>query len=600
LAQFPLIVIDEPHFANDQALKIVESAYTSLCFGTTGSPIEASGQALKTFVLFSLYDYDEANTHDHSLKYLSADTKEFAYHVEELTIQEADILIQGQAATTTETDDEWYKKNIVPAFSVAAGCVRYVHHCDRISRTSAELAPHREPVAHFLPSYHYPMHALIKVDSIEIGRHVVDALNAMFGKNPLEYPPEKGYAANLVSTDAEPGRAEWLTPKHPWMISKNLGGKLNVHCARFLVVVGMAREGVDNPLCGCCGLACATDSIIEIVQRILGRQGRANIVRLPAQDELFQVPTARMDSMKVVTHVAYKNVPVLRHGMDFLRDMRGHLSDLMTMEDLLAEQARPEGEDIDPKTFVTTKTKIDIAATLGIRNQTGEGPTDDEIIDGQGEDNPIRRKKIRDWIDDVRSTPQHAWEKLTKRAWEDAAALGAALIVQREYPSTNPTTEDLVHLVQVHHPELLNFLPELNYNPGLRATLHTLYTVHVKKFFSSFPKAYTTLSEIRKSTGRRILAYIGEYLWETEVSLVYAITGNAMKQLLGVPKGQKAEDGSNWDIPQCHAILQRPEVQHKIVGYVITQLAKKGALPDLTAGFGFTPEADTQTDEDVA
>jgi hypothetical protein len=69
LAHFPLICIDEPHWALEQVLNIVDAASTSLCFGFTGTPITAKGEAIQRFVLFSLYDYQSAVTYDHSLKY---------------------------------------------------------------------------------------------------------------------------------------------------------------------------------------------------------------------------------------------------------------------------------------------------------------------------------------------------------------------------------------------------------------------------------------------------------------------------------------------------------------------------------------------------
>ncbi len=54
-------------------------------------------------------------------------------------------------------------------------------------------------------------------------------------------------------------------------------GVLNADCARFLVAVGIGREGANNPYCGVVGIACSSRSVIEMVQRALGRQIRAVI-----------------------------------------------------------------------------------------------------------------------------------------------------------------------------------------------------------------------------------------------------------------------------------------------------------------------------------
>jgi hypothetical protein len=64
LARFPVIVIDEPHYGDEQVLRIVQMAYRSLCFGTTGSPVDADGSLIGQFVLFSLYGYNDAVVND--------------------------------------------------------------------------------------------------------------------------------------------------------------------------------------------------------------------------------------------------------------------------------------------------------------------------------------------------------------------------------------------------------------------------------------------------------------------------------------------------------------------------------------------------------
>jgi superfamily II DNA or RNA helicase len=72
LKDFPLIVVDEPHWALERVLQITEYAYSSLCFGLSGTPIEASGALMNKFVLFSVWDYLDAVINDQRLKFMDS------------------------------------------------------------------------------------------------------------------------------------------------------------------------------------------------------------------------------------------------------------------------------------------------------------------------------------------------------------------------------------------------------------------------------------------------------------------------------------------------------------------------------------------------
>jgi hypothetical protein len=71
LHRFPLINLDELHFAYEQVARIAESATTSLCFGWSGTPTERNLQLLNKLVLVTVHGYQEADEGDRSLKYLN-------------------------------------------------------------------------------------------------------------------------------------------------------------------------------------------------------------------------------------------------------------------------------------------------------------------------------------------------------------------------------------------------------------------------------------------------------------------------------------------------------------------------------------------------
>lgn len=86
LKDFPLIVFDEPHWALERVLGITELAYSSLCFGLSGTPIEASGDLMNKFVLFSVWDYRDAVVNDQRLKFMDSDPQVLGISEREETV----------------------------------------------------------------------------------------------------------------------------------------------------------------------------------------------------------------------------------------------------------------------------------------------------------------------------------------------------------------------------------------------------------------------------------------------------------------------------------------------------------------------------------
>lgn len=231
LARFGLIFIDEQHYAFEQVMAIVNQASSSLCFGLTGTPIDAKGNLLNQCILFSEFGYQRANYEDNSVKYLSDDPAAFGIFVEELMIDEATLMERGQDKTVYDVDDEaTYSKQFAPVRSVAERVVKHVKDCDEYLLFGATVAPHREHLANVYPDLEYPVHSMISVDTIVIGEMLVRHLNNMFENNRKLYPLGLGYRAEFVRSDVledgEEGRkvnkGQKLTPDHGWMRYKNL------------------------------------------------------------------------------------------------------------------------------------------------------------------------------------------------------------------------------------------------------------------------------------------------------------------------------------------------------------------------------------------
>ncbi len=293
LAQFPFIAIDEPHHALDQVLNIVQKAVDSLVFGYTGTPIEADGKALSQFTLLSVYDYDDANENDHSMKYVSDKEEEFTYFVDEVGITNAELINDAGFEITEDATQAGYNKNLRPQLSVVKEVITYMESCDKIEgrkESVSELAPHRPEGSQ--AELWYPVHSMIVVDSVAVGRKICEQINQIFERNRRKFPKERGYQAEIIHSNISQAledktlttdekeyvkkslKGKKMSPDHPWMLYQQTG-ILDEHCKRVLVVIGMAREGVSNRYCGCIGYACSITSLIELVQRAIGRQIRS-------------------------------------------------------------------------------------------------------------------------------------------------------------------------------------------------------------------------------------------------------------------------------------------------------------------------------------
>ena len=65
---------------------------------------------------------------------------------------------------------------------------------------------------------------------------------------------------------------------------------------------------------------------------------------------------------------------------------------------------------------------------------------------------------------------------------QSAINLKSAMIVGREYPKTDPRLEDLTRFIQIQEPDLAQYIPEIESNPALKATMLRLYIEYVRKF----------------------------------------------------------------------------------------------------------------------
>jgi len=591
LAQFPLIVIDEPHYAMEQVLKIVERAYKSLVFGNTGSPLDAQGDVLTKFVLFSIFDYVDAQQYDNSVKYLTADSGDWRTFVDEIGIDEADVIRPGaEEVKIKDTKEEKdYSINLPPSLSVAQRVVQYVNDCDGILPLGASAAPHRPEACDAILSY--PIHAIVVADSITLGEQLTKQMNEMFERDRRRYPESLGYRTEMVHAgSAFQGdgnkRAKKLTPDHAWMRAKHQNGKIDSQCARFLTVVGMGREGVNNPLCGVIGVACKVNSVVEHVQRSIGRQLRSWHI---AKNERLLVPPDRLDTVRIITHKAFENGEAIKQAIDFTQDMHGWLEPMMTMEELVdGTYVVRAATELSSRDMLTIRERWGIVGGLGGARVRGVEPDLTDMIDKWGGESVEKRRKVKAWIDFVINDPSGAYTQLIPESTPRART-----VVRREYPKTDPTEEELLQHLRIHEPELVE---EYLANMALHERwARKMYYKHAKQFYLSDFKADAgfNIDTIRMGLARKVREEMGSYLVGDKKAItaaLHTLVAVAVRQVLGIPEGEPASIGGRYDAPPFHTILTRPDVQREMIDYVRDGLMRKGYLPAMSAMFPFSEE----------
>ena len=404
LAQFGVIVFDEMHYAYQQVRKLVDTAYQSLCFGLTGTPIDAGGAVLEPLVLLGLYDYEDAVRYDHSLKHLCADLDE---HVIVEKIVYGDVRdARGERRIGSPDDMPDYAENFAAAKTVAERTIRLLLEDDEV--TSTEPAIHR--TGDLDVSLCYPVHALLQVPNRDFGYQLKEAIGQFLDQHRDVYPAERGFRVELVATGDDKqtttGRRPYrrLDRRHPWLATWRNGGVLAPNAARILIAVDMVREGTNNPPCAIVALCGRTESVIDLVQRAIGRPIRS-VDALDLNGRL-RVPPAALDRVTIVTHETFETLGPLSRAINFVLDMRGHFEHLRTVADLLVEPTLQQPREKQPRARLTTAERIQLAGAVGQARARGEEPEIESITCGF--DDSEQRKAAWEWVEQVRDRPLQA------------------------------------------------------------------------------------------------------------------------------------------------------------------------------------------------
>ena len=539
------------------------------------------------------FGYQDASEQDRSVKWL--DAANWRRHITVADLQSATMLSQGVVATRNDTNSPGYNKNFEPAKSVAWEVIRYMEGCDDITKLDPKnwrAAPHRQDDCEV--SVLYPIHAMIGCDNVPFANLLVQTINAFFEANRHRFPRHKGWHAEIVHAEGEepsgakrPDKPLYNKDKngepHPWLRAKSLPGyRIDSKCARILLVVGIGREGVNNPLCGIYGMTYDHASDIEVVQRIVGRQIRGVTHEREDGDARLCVPPAELDTVTIVTHQAFDESidAKLQNGIDFVVNMHNRLDEMPTISDLTNKRDLEKLTRHDPDTSLSFIDKIRIAAAIGANPDVD----DDLIVSHYSRGNEHSERAIADWIDTVRTQPREAVKRL--RLNEPLQQIATVL---HEDIERDPEDGMLERFLQIKFPHLVKPINEHN-----RDRLRELYRIDADAVKATTPimlnadGSHRNISQITRNIAGSIQRDLGRYFDENNKdhkNALYAFVGKAVKVVLGVPDNSSASIGSQWDIPNCHAILERSDVRQEIRGYVVRRLVEAGCLPSLEGLF---------------
>jgi hypothetical protein len=583
LHRFPIIAFDEPHFAADRVLSLVEMAKTSICFGFTGTPIDAAGDLLPRMIKVFSFGYQDADEKDRSVKYLN-DTDWEQEHLQVAELDAATLLDRGEMKSSIDTSANGYGKNLEPAKSVAWEVILRMERSDQLVLANVQAAPHRlyyDPPPEV--SIRYPLHAMLSCDNVRFANHLCKTINEeCLDRHRDRFPRASGWNAEVVHCEGEePDNSKRpdkpLLPGHAWLRASQQGNQIDQKCSRILLVVGMGREGVNNPLCGLFGVTSDHLSLIEAVQRVIGRQLRSTVIE---HDGIWSVPPAELDTVGIITHEAFVASlrDVLRDAIDFVVNMDVRLEGMATVADLREGTELPERKGADLTNYLPFVDRLQIAGAIGARPNT----PDIDLVVQFGEGHQGREKTIREWIDLVRTEPLRAAQRLKVHS---NFQLQPIVQVLWEGLTRDPSDRQLQAFLRAKHPEVA----ELPIDDHTRPFAKLMFAKDANEVNAATPSLFNPdgsrrhIDDIRKALGRTVEHELGHhYVRSSENDRErWRLIGRATKLILGVPDDQKAGIDSRWDIPACHLILERSDVQRDLRSWVIARLIEGGCCPTL-------------------
>jgi hypothetical protein len=292
LAVFEAVVVDECHFAPERWLQLIRMMPKAFKIASTATPMYGHGEFLTSddcirnrLIVLSSLTYEEAR----SLGYLKE-----VLPFEDGCVAGKYVCIEGG-------------KSIEVQHGVERDGDENTTNANNLVQLEAMVAKAASDMIKDDRSLPFSSHAIIKSASIDAANDIASRINAgLSGK----MPSGKGLrCAVLHSGDRVIFNGEPPGSLEDWMAAKANRGRVVPSSCRFLATVQVGQFGLNNHCCTTVLYADATESVVDIVQRI----GRA----MRGKDGTVRVYYRRADQEKFE--------PRLKMALEYLLDMETKL-----------------------------------------------------------------------------------------------------------------------------------------------------------------------------------------------------------------------------------------------------------------------------------
>lgn len=258
LAVFEAVVVDECHFAAERWLQLIRMMPKAFKIASTATPMYGDGQFLASddrirnrLIVLSSLSYEEARSRGYVKEVLP---------FEDGCVAGKYVCIEGGRSVEVERgvehdgdENTTNANNLVQLEAMVAKAASDMRDDDRALGFSS--------------------HAIIKSASIAAANDIASRINAgLSGK----MQSRNGFRCAVLHSGEPPAiNGELAGSKKDWMAAKANDGRVTSSSCRFLATVQVGQFGLNNWPCTTVLYADATESVVDIVQRI-GRAMRGN------------------------------------------------------------------------------------------------------------------------------------------------------------------------------------------------------------------------------------------------------------------------------------------------------------------------------------
>jgi len=275
LAVFEAVVVDECHFAPERWLQLIRMMPKAFKIASTATPMYGDGQFLASderirnrLIVLSSLTYEEARSRGYLKEVLPFDdgcvAGKYVCIKGGKSVEVQKGIEQDGAENTTNAN------NLVQLEAMIAKAASDMREDDR--------------------NLGFSSHAIIKSSSIAAANDIAGRINAgLSGK----MPSRNGFRCAVLHSGDQPDlNGELAGSKKDWMAAKGNDGRVVPSSCRFLATVQVGQFGLNNWPCTTVLYADATESVVDIVQRIgramRGSKGTVRVYYRRADQEKFE------------------------------------------------------------------------------------------------------------------------------------------------------------------------------------------------------------------------------------------------------------------------------------------------------------------------